>query len=101
MNQFFIKNEILISGVAAPFTGEFKNIARSRDMLITVHTDGTGSVNLYYQSPFSKDEAVLFYSFNGLQSGYAEPAYLTSPMHAIRASCAGAGNFSVAVTCQN
>lgn len=101
MNQFFIKNEILLSGEAAPFTGEFKNVARSRDMLVTVHTDGTGSVNLYYQSPFSNQDAVPFYSFNNLQSGYAAPAFLSSPMHSVKASCHGSGNFSVAVTCQN
>jgi hypothetical protein len=102
MNHFYIQTKVLLTGQAAPFTGEAETIARSRDAGITVYTSGAGgTVRLQYNSPFFQDDWVDFYAFEGLTSGYAQPAYLTTPMTQIRAVAEGTGNFWVAFTAQN
>jgi hypothetical protein len=102
MNQFLIKNEFLLTGQAAPFTGEFVNVARSRETTFTVYSEGSGSVRLQYKSPFFNDKGVDFYSFNSLSgTGHAVPAFLTSPVMQVRAISEGTGNFWAAATIQN
>ena len=101
MNHFYIQTKHLLTGQEAPFTGEFLNIAKSRDACFTVFSSGEGSVSLEYKSPFFENDGVPFYSFTGLSTGYSSPAYLTSPIEQVRAISNGTGNFWVAITIQN
>lgn len=102
MNHFYIQTKTLLTGQAAPFTGESQTIARSRDAGFTVYSSGVGGVvHLQYSSPFFENDWVNFYTFQGLTSGYADAVYLTTPMTQIRAISEGTGNFWVAFTAQN
>jgi hypothetical protein len=101
MNHFYIETKNLLTGQAAPFTGDSQTIARSRDACFTVFSSGEGTVRLQYNSPFFVDDWVDFYSFKNLTTGYAEPAFLTSPICNIRAVSEGTGNFWVGITVQN
>jgi hypothetical protein len=101
MNHFFIETKLLLTGQAAPFTGDKQNIARSRDAAFTVYSSGDGSVKLQYASPFFPNDWVDFYEFKNLKTGYADTAYLTTPMTSIRAVAIGNGNFWTAFTAQN
>jgi hypothetical protein len=101
MNHFFIQTKLLLTGQQAPFTGEAVNMARSRDAAFTVFSSGQGSVFLQYKSPFFENEWVNFYSFSDLNSGYALPAYLTTPVTEVRAVSSGSGAFWCGFTAQN
>ena len=102
MNQSFIKNELLLTGQASPFIGEFVNIAQCREATFTVYCSGEGSVKLQYESPFFANQGVDFYSFENLKTtGHVPPAYLTSPLTKVRAISQGTGRFWVAATIQN
>jgi hypothetical protein len=101
MDHFLIQTKLLLTGQQAPFTGESVNIARARDTGFTVYSSGVGSVTLQYKSPFFEDSWVNFYSFTGLSTGYAEPAYLTTPMVEVRAVSSGNGKFWAGLTAQN
>lgn len=101
MDHFFIQTKLLLSGNQAPFTGESVNMARSRDAAFTAYSSGQGSITLQYESPFFKDDWVDFYSFTGMSTGYALPAYLTTPVTHVRAKCSGNGLFWCAFTAQN
>lgn len=102
MNQFLIKNEMLLTGQAAPFTGEFVNISRSRETTFTVYCSGQGEVKLQYESPFFAEQGVNFYSFDGLNTtGHVSPAFLTSPVTKVRAVSEGTGRFWASATIQN
>jgi hypothetical protein len=101
MNHFLIQTKLLLTGQQAPFTGESVNIARSRDAGFTAYSSGNGSITLQYKSPFFENSWVNFYTFAGMKTGYAEPAYLTTPMVEIRAVSSGNGNFWAGLTTQN
>ena len=101
MDHFFIQTKLLLSGQEAPFTGEFLNMARGRDTSFTAYSSGEGSITLQYKSPFFRDDWISFYSFTGLSTGYAPPAYLTTPMTHVRAVSDGTGSFWCALTTQN
>ena len=100
MSDLYFNTAMLLNAKAAPFTGEWVPIGRSRDNLFTFYTNGSGTINLQYKSPFF-DEGVNFYSVNITGSGYADPTYSTSPMGEVRAICQGNGNFWAAITQQN
>jgi hypothetical protein len=93
--------KLLLSGQNAPFTGEAKEILLSREARFTVYASGQGSVSLQYKSPFFENSWVDFYDFDGLTTGYAKPAYLTTPMTEIRAVSKGSGKYWASVTFQN
>lgn len=101
MDHFFIQTKLLLSGNQAPFTGESINMARSRDAAFTAYCSGEGSVTLQYSSPFFANDWVDFYSFTNMQTGYASPAYLTTPVTQVRAICSGDGQFWCGFTAQN
>ena len=101
MNQFLIQSKTLLSGQEAPFIGQPQNIARFRDAGFTVYSSGQGSVLLQYKSPIFENDWVDFYKFGGLTTGYAEPAYLTTPLTEVRAVSSGNGKFWCAFTAQN
>ena len=91
----------LLTGQSAPSNGDPQPIALARDSCFTIYSSGQGSVKLQYRSPFFENQWVDFYEFSTLTTGYAVPAYLTTPMNEIRATCAGSGKFWAAVTYQN
>lgn len=104
MNYFYIATKNLLTGQAGLCTGEAQDIVKSRDGCFTVYTSGGAPdkvVRLQYNSPFFADDWVDFFSFTGLSTGYAQPAYLTTPMQKIRAIGSGNGNFWVSFTAQN
>lgn len=103
MNSFLFKPDLLLSGQSGPVTGERINISRARDAAFTVFYSGNSpaSVTLQYQSPFFQNDFIDFYRFNNLISGYATPAYMTTPFGVIRAVASGNGAFWAAVTYQN
>lgn len=91
----------LLTGQSAPSNGEPQSIAFGRDACFTIYSSGQGSVQLQYESPFFQNQWVKFYEFDTLTTGYSVPAYLTTPMNKIRATCQGSGKFWAAVTYQN
>ena len=101
MNHFLIQSKFLLSGQNAPFTGEPQSIARFRDAGFTVYSSGNGAVTLQYSSPIFEKDWVDFYTFSALTTGYAEPAYLTTPLTQVRAISSGNGKFWCAFTAQN
>ena len=101
MNHFFIQTKLLLTGQAAPFTGEAVSMARSRDAAFTAYCSGQGTVTLQYESPFFANNWVDFYSFTGMSTGYSVPAYLTTPVTNVRAKCSGNGSFWCGFTAQN
>jgi hypothetical protein len=101
MNNFLMGTKYLLTGQSAPAIGEPQSIALSRDAGFTIYSSGQGSVKLQYKSPFFQNDWVDFYEFKTLTTGYAVPAYLTTPMNEIRAVCAGTGKYWAAVTYQN
>lgn len=101
MNSFFMGTKLLLSGQSAPFTGDGQFMQLARDARFTVYSSGQGSVSLQYKSPFFENDWVNFYDFDTLTTGYAQPAYLTTPMTEIRAVSKGSGKYWVAVTFQN
>ena len=77
-------------------------MSRSRDAAFTAYASGLGgSVILQYKSPFFENDWVNFYSFAGMQTGYAPPAYLTTPITEVRAVASGNGRFWCGFTAQN
>lgn len=96
-----MRTKYLLTGQSAPWEGQPQSIALGRDACFTIYSSGEGSVNLEYRSPFFDNQWVKFYEFDTLTTGHAVPAYLTTPMNEIRATCAGSGEFWAAVTYQN
>jgi len=100
MSDIYFNTSILLNAKTAPFTGEWFPLGRGRDNLFTFYTNGTGTINLEYKSPFF-NEGVNFYSTSITGAGYGTSTYSTSPMSEIRAVCSGNGQFWAAVTTQN
>jgi hypothetical protein len=96
-----IQTKLLLSGQAAPFVGDSEDIAVFRQCYFTAYSDGTGSLSLQYKSPFFEDDWVNFYTFNFSESGYADGAFLDTPMESVRAISSGDGSFWAAFTAQN
>ena len=91
----------LLNGEAAPFTGSWVPMARSRDSLYSTYSNGSGSVKLQYESPFFAGEGIEFYDISIASSGYGTPTFSTSPMAHVRAVAEGTGNFWCSITQQN
>jgi hypothetical protein len=100
MSDFF-STKMLLTGQSAPYTGEWVGMGRSRDNLFTAYGTSSGSIALQYFSPFFINDGVPFYTIQISGSGYATPAYSTSPMEQVRAICSGTGTYWVAVAEQN
>jgi len=104
MDSLLFKSSLLLTGQSAPFTGNWANLASSREHLFTVYGSGAGNITLEYKNPFGFEGdrlGVSFYSFTGVTTGYMAPAFSTSPMNEVRAISSGAGNFWVSATAQN
>lgn len=100
MDSLFFANTLLLTGQSAPFTGEWINMAKTRETLYSAYSLGTGAVSLEYQSPFFPTDGIQFYSLP-ISGGYSTPAFSTSPMAKVRAISSGNGAFYCAMTSQN
>ena len=101
MNSLLVQNKLLLTGQSSPHTGESVDISRFKETAFTAYTNGNGSVSLQYKSPFFENDWVDFYSFENMTSGYALPAYLTTPITEVRAISSGNGQFWCGLTAQN
>lgn len=100
-NNLLFTNSALLAGEAAPFTGAWVPLSQSRETLYTAFGNGSGAVILEYKSPLFANDSIPFFTMDIAVSGYAAPAYSTSPMGEVRAVASGSGNFWCAATEQN
>ena len=91
----------LLTGQSAPFTGDWANVGRSRENLYSAFGNTSGTITLQYRSPFFIEQGISFYNIELSGSGYATPAFSTSPMGEVRAISSGTGNYWCAMTQQN
>jgi hypothetical protein len=113
MNSFLLDTEFLATGNSLPFTGQWINTSLSRNALIVAYVSGNvATINLQGQSLLSSydslfnqggaAESYTFYTSTGV-TGYMSPAFLDSPIAAIRLAVptTGAGKVWAYITYQN
>jgi hypothetical protein len=97
----FLNTIHLLTGQQAPFTGQWAEIGRSRENLFTAFGNASGTIRLQYKSPFFIDQGIPFYDIVLSGSGYATPAFSSSPMGEVRAVSSGSSRYWCAITQQN
>lgn len=97
----FLNTIQLLTGQAAPFTGEWAEIGRSRENLFSAFGNTSGIIRLQYKSPFFSNQGIPFYDIVLSGSGYSMPVFSTSPMGEVRAISSGNGSYWCAITQQN
>jgi hypothetical protein len=99
----FIGTSSLATGQAAPFTGEWTNVAVARNIMFVVYGNKTGNIKVGIQcktalsgSPVFQAggiyEGVDIYEFPEVGSGYAAPAFMDSPVSHVRLYSNETGN---------
>jgi hypothetical protein len=97
----FLNTIHLLTGQAAPFTGQWVEMGRSRENLFSAFGTASGTIRLQYRSPFFIEQGVPFYDIVLSGSGHAVPVFSTSPMELVRAISVGSGAYWCAVSQQN
>ena len=97
----FLNTIHLLTGQQAPFTGQWAEIGRSRENLFTAFGNASGTITLQYKSPFFITQGIPFYDIVLSGSGYATPAFSSSPMGEVRAVSSGSSRYWCAITQQN
>lgn len=101
MNHYLTQTITLLSGQAAPFTGEVVNVARAKDLVFDYYVSGNGSITLQYKSPFFENQWIDFNKITANKVGPVNANTLGTPTTLIRAISTGIGSFWCAVTVQN
>lgn len=106
MNSFLVKTETLANGNSLPFTGEWVSTALSRNALIVTYVSGANAtINLEGRSLINESSipnSYTFYTTTGV-TGYMSPAFLDSPIPALRINSptTGVGRVWAYITYQN
>jgi hypothetical protein len=101
MNHFFRQTVSLLSGQAAPFTGDLKNIARARAVYFEFFLSGNGGIILQTPSPFFENGWIDLTRSTGNKVGYNSGLTLSAPVSHVRAISSGVGSFWCSCTVQN
>ena len=103
-SQLEFSTNYLLSGQAAPVTGNYVGVSRSHELSFLVYASGlsgNASMIYYYPSPFFMGDDVPFYTQTISGNGYSDTLYMTTPIPHVKVAVSGVGNFWVSVTQQN